>query len=692
MKLHFIAAASAAVLLAACNKPAPAPVAEAPKAAEAAAAPAPKALVSGIDKANFDPVIKPQDDFFKAVNGGWLAKTQIPADKASYGSFDKVYDESQLNLRAIIEATAKASDNKAGSEAQKVGDLYASFMDEAKADELGFKPIEAELARIDAIKSKDELPALMAHLAEIGVTTPIAGYVHQDNKDSTQYVIDFAQSGLGLPDRDYYVNKDLKFAALRKAYAAYAGKSLGLIGVKDAEKAGEAQLALETKLAQNHWTNVETREAEKVYNKMTLAQLKALTPGFDWDAALAASGIKVSSVIVSEPSYLKGFAKVYKDTSLDAWKLYFKQFLVADFSKFMGKDFVNTRFDFYGKTLNGIPENRPRWKRGVQLVENGVGEALGKLYVEKHFPAANKARMEKLVANLLKAYDQELGTLDWMSADTKATAKAKLAKFVSKIGYPNVWRDYSALQINKDDLVGNVMRANAFEVHRNINKLGKPVDRGEWGMFPQTVNAQYNPEMNDITFPAAILQPPFFNMDADDAVNYGAIGAVIGHEISHGFDDQGSKYDGDGNLKDWWTKDDRAKFEAKSKALIAQYNAYEPVKGFHVNGALTIGENIADLGGMTIAIKAYHLSLDGKPAPEMDGMTGEQRVFMGYAQVWAEKTRDEALINQLKSDPHSPGEFRANGIVVNVPGFYTAFNVKEGDKMFKPEAQRISIW
>ncbi len=691
MKKYLLASAAVSFILVACGKPvAPPSVAE--PSPSAAAAPAAKAMVSGISKANFDAAVRPQDDFFHAINGALLAKTEIPADKASYGSFDKLYDEAQMSLRTLIDISAKASDKQPGSEAQKVGDLYASFMDEAHAEALGYQPISQELARIDAIKSKDELPALMAHYARIGVTTPIAGYVHQDNKDSTQYIVDFTQSGIGLPDRDYYLNKDAKFVQLRAAYAAYAAKNLALIGVKDAEKAGKTLLALETKLAQSHWTNVETREAERVYNKFSVAKLKTLSPGFDWDTYLQESGITATTVIVSEPSYFTGFAKVYKDTSLEVWKLYFKQFVVADFSRFLSKEFVETRFDFYGKTLNGIPENRPRWKRGVQLVEAGVGEALGKLYVAQYFPAENKARMENLVANLLKAYDTEIGTLDWMSAETQKTAKAKLAKFVSKIGYPKVWRDYSALLIKPDDLVGNVMRADSFEYNRNITKLGRPVDRGEWGMLPQTVNAQYNPEMNDITFPAAILRPPFFNMEADDAVNYGAIGAVIGHEISHGFDDQGSKYDGDGNLKDWWTKDDRKKFEAKSKALIAQYNAYEPVKGFHVNGALTIGENIADLGGMTIAIKAYQLSLNGHAAPEIDGISGEQRVFMGYAQVWAMKTRDEALINQLKSDPHSPGEFRTNGIVTNVPAFYTAFGVKEGDKMFKPEAERISIW
>jgi len=692
MNKTLFAAATAGLFLAACNKPTPPPAGAAPQAVEAAPAPAPKPLVSGIEKANFDTAIQPQDDFFRAVNGGWLTRTEIPADKASYGSFDKLYDEAQENLKAIIETTAASTNNAPGSEAQKVGDLYASFMDEAKADELGFKPIEAELSRIDALKSKDEIPALMAHYDLIGVTTPFASYIHQDNKDSTQYVIDFAQGGIGLPDRDYYLSKDKKFAELRAAYAAYAAKNLELIGVKDAVAAGKALLALETKLAQHHWTNVETREAEKVYNKVEVAKLKALSPGFDWDAYLNALGVRVGSVIISEPSYFTGFAKVYNDTSLETWKLYFKQFVVADFSKFLSKSFVDTRFDFYGKALNGIPENRPRWKRGVQLVEGSVGEALGKLYVAKHFPPENKARMEKLVGNLHKAYAQSIDSLDWMSADTKKTAQAKLATFVSKIGYPEVWRDYSSLVIAKDDLVGNVIRARTFAAQYELNKLGRPVDRQEWGMFPQTVNAQYNPEMNDITFPAAILQPPFFNAAADDAVNYGAIGAVIGHEIGHGFDDQGSKYDGQGNLKDWWTKADRAKFELKTKALIKQFDAYEPVKGFHVNGALTVGENIADLGGLSIGAKAYQLSLEGKAAPVIDGLTGEQRLFMGYAQVWAEKNRDAALINQLKSDPHSPGEFRTNGIVNNVPGFYTAFGVKEGDRMFKPESERISIW
>ncbi|TXH05788.1 MAG: M13 family peptidase [Nevskiaceae bacterium] len=658
-----------------------------PPVAEPAPAP-----VSGLIKANFDPKLRPQDDLFRAVNGAWLAKTEIPADKSSYGAFDIVADQAEQELRGIVEDAATAKDNAAGSEAQKIGDLYLSFMDEPRADELGFKPLAEEFARIDALKSKSELPALIAHLHRIGVEAPYDAVVHQDAHDATQYIVDYVQSGLGMPDRDYYLSTDKTFVDLRQKYVAHVEKMLSLAGVSDAARRARDVMEFETQLAAKQWTKVDARDADKTYNKLDRAALKKLTLGYDWDAYFSEAGVKADAVVVSEPSYLHGFGILYWHTPLNVFKSYLKQRLLDAYAPYLSADFVAENFAFNKRALRGIQEQRPRWKRGVALVDNAIGEAAGKLYVAKYFPPANKARMQALVQNLLNAYGQEFDSLDWMSEDTRHAAKAKLATFMTKIGYPDKWRDYSTLDIRKDDLVGNVMRANAFEYQRNIGKLGQPVDRSEWGMTPQTVNAYYNPELNEIVFPAAILRPPFFDMTADDAVNYGSIGAVIGHEISHGFDDQGSKYDGAGNLKDWWTADDRRKFEEKTKALVEQYNQYEPVKGMKLNGALTLGENIADLGGLVIAHKAYTLSLAGKPAPVIDGYTGDQRFFLGYAQAWMEKDRDESLISLIKSDPHSPPEFRANGTPVNVPAFFDAFGIKPGDGMYKAPEARIRIW
>ena len=651
-----------------------------------------KPLSSGIELANMDTSVRPQDDFFRHVNGQWLKTTEIPADKSLYGGFTKLRDDSEARLRAIIEESAVKAGKKAGSDEQKVGDLYNSFMNEAKLEELGLKPLEAELARIDALKGKDEVPALMARFMRIGVSSPINGYVNQDAKEPSQYIVYLLQSGLGLPDRDYYLLEDAKFQALRAAYLAHVEKMLALAG--DAQAAANAKtiVALETALAQKHWTRVDSRDDDKTYNKVELAKANALTPGFDFAAYLKGVGVTGSAVIVAQPSAFTGFAEQLQAQPLPVWKTYFKWHLLRSYAPYLSKAYVDESFAFYGKTLRGIQENRPRWKRGVEAVENSLGESLGKIYVARHFPPEAKARMDELVRNLIKAYEQSIQSLDWMSADTKKQALAKLAKFTPKIGYPSKWRDYSGLSIDGSDLVGNLMRSAEFEHAYHLGKLGKPIDREEWFMTPQTVNAYYNPNMNEIVFPAAILQPPFFNLAADDAVNYGGIGAVIGHEIGHGFDDQGSKYDGDGFLKSWWTEDDRRKFEERTKLLIGQYDQYEPLPGQKVNGALTIGENIGDLGGASIAYKAYQLALNGKEAPVIDGFTGDQRFFIGYAQIWRVKMRDEAMLERLKTDPHSPGEYRCNGALVNVPAFYTAFGVKEGDKLFAPADKRVKIW
>lgn len=663
--------------LVACNKP--------PEIA------APKPVVSGLNRANFDVRTRPQDDLFRAVNGTWLDKTQIPADKSSYGIFDIVNDRAQQELRTIIE-NAATSKNAADSEAQKIGDLYNSFMDEPRADELGLKPLQAELARIDAVANKAELPALIAHLHRIGVSAQFDGFVHQDAKDSSQYIINFSQSGLGMPDRDYYLLSDPTFVDLRQKYAAYVEKIFTLAEIKDPAVAAQGVIEIETQLAGKQWTQVEERDVDKTYNKLDLAALKKLTPAFDWDLYLKEAGIKTTSVVVSEPNYFLAFSNIIQWMPLSSMKNYYKLRLLESYAPYLSASFVDEHFDFNGRALNGKQQLRPRWKRGVTLVDGSVGEAVGKIFVAQSFPAANKKRMEQLVQNLLKAYGEEIDTLDWMSADTRKAAKVKLALFKAKIGYPNKWRDYSALKISKDDLVGNVMRSSEFEYQREIGKLGQPIDREEWEMTPQTVNAYYNPERNEIVFPAAILRPPYFDMNADDAVNYGSIGATIGHEITHGFDDQGSKYDGAGNLKDWWSAEDRKNFDARAKLLAAQYAKYEPVPNFHINGELTLGENIADLGGLVIAYKAYRNAMVGKTERVIDGDVGDQRFFLGYSQSWMEKGRDESLISQLKSDPHSPPQYRVNGVVVNVPAFYKAFGVKQGDKMYKAPEARINIW
>jgi putative endopeptidase len=654
-----------------------------------------KALVSGVSTEHMDTGVRVQDDFFMHVSGKWIKNTAIPADKASWGSFEKLHEDLQPKLLAIIENAAKDKHKVAGTDAQRIGDFFTSYMNEKKVEQLGLAPLAGELAKVAEIKDKNEIPALMARFSKLGANAPFDFAIHQDNKDSTKYVADIVQGGLGMPDRDYYLKADdAKLSAVKAKYQIHVEKMLALAGDKDAAANAKAIVELETEIARVQWSKVENRDPVKTYNKVELAKLAELAPGYGWKAYLDGTGIaaKTSYVIVSQPTYLKGLDEVMAKTPLATWKAYFQFHLIGAYANLLPKAFVDERFSFYGTTLSGVTEMRPRWKRAVQSVEGALGESIGKLYVKQHFPAENKARMEGLVKNLLATFKTSIDGLDWMSPATKKEAQTKLAKFTPKIAYPNRWKDYSQLTVKADDLVGNVMRSRNVEFNRELNKLGKPIDREEWGMTPQTINAYYNPEMNEIVFPASILQPPFFDARADDAVNYGAIGAVIGHEISHGFDDQGAQYDGDGNLRDWWTADDHKAFDAKAKMMVAQYAAYVPVPGFPVNGELTLGENIADNSGLAIAYKAYKLSLNGKPAPVINGMTGEQRFFMGFAQVWRTKMREEAAIAQIKSDPHAPGQVRANATVKNQPGFYDAFGVKQGDKMYLEPKERISIW
>ena len=656
-------------------------------AAFASAAP-----TSGIETRYIDPSVRVQDDFFAHVNGKWLKENEIPADKASFGTFAKLSDDTQPQVRAIIEAAQ--ADKKAGPDARKIGDLYASYMDEAKREQLGYKPLNGELAKIRGLKDKKSVPAMVAHLSKIGVATPYGMRVGQDARESTRYAVYVGQSGLGLPDRDYYLKDEPRLVDIRAKYLKHIETMLTMVGRKDAAAAAKDIVAFETELAKVQWTRVENRDPVKRYNKLTMAKLGELTPGYDWKAATAAAGVdnKVDYVIVAQPSYLTGMSNAIDKAELATLKSYFEWQLVRAYGDYLSKPFVEADFAFYSNTLNGVAQNQPLWKRAVSGVESVLGEAVGKQYVAQHFPAERKARMDVLVKNLVEAYRQSIETLDWMGAETKKEAQAKLAKFTPKIGYPNKWRDYSALTIKPNDLVGNMMRASTFGYNRGIAKLGKPIDREEWGMTPQTVNAYYNSTMNEIVFPASILQPPFFDMRADDAVNYGGIGAVIGHEIGHGFDDSGSQSDGDGNLRDWWTADDRAKFKAKTQMLSKQFSAYSPQPGLNVNGDLALGENIGDNSGLAIAYKAYKISLGGKPAPVIDGLTGDQRFFMGWAQVWRIKYRDEAMVNQIKVGPHAPGMYRANGAVINHPAFNEAFGIKEGDKMYLAPKDRVSIW
>jgi putative endopeptidase len=683
----WILSALAVAVLAGCNsEPETTATTEAP-VAQVAAAP-----VSGITAANFDQTVRAQDDLYRHVNGSWLKTTEIPADKSNYGSFTKLADDAQAQLKDIIEASA-AGKNAAGSEEQKVGDFYNSYMNEAKREELGLKPIEPMLAEIDALKDKSALAAWFAQAQRKGVNTPVAFFVNNDEKDTTQYMSYFYQSGLGLPDRDFYFKDDEKSKAIRAAYLKHIESMFTLAGFKDPATSAKKIYGLEEKMAKGQWTRVENRDPQKTYNKVETAKLNTLTSEFDWSAFVNGLGLaNQANVVVAQPTYISELGKVMKATSLDDWKLYAKWQVLSGAAPVLAKAFDDENFGFYSKTLRGTQEQQPRWKRAVQTIDGAIGEAVGKIYVSKHFPPEAKAKMEKLVQNLLVGFGQGIDGLEWMGAETKKAAHEKLGKFTYKIGYPDKWRDYSALEIKADDLLGNIVRATEFEYNRNLNKLGKPIDRSEWFMTPQTVNAYYNPTMNEIVFPAAILQPPFFDMKADDAVNYGGIGAVIGHEVGHGFDDQGSQYDGDGNLRNWWTEQDQNEFKARTGKLVAQYNAFEPLPGKKVNGELTLGENIGDLGGLTIAYKAYQLSLAGQPAPMIDNMSGDQRFFMGWAQVWARKYRDEELNQRLVTDPHSPSEYRCNGIVANLPEFYAAFDVKEGDKLFLKPEDRVKIW
>ncbi|WP_444936680.1 M13 family metallopeptidase [Microbulbifer sp. JMSA004] len=647
-------------------------------------------LSSGIDLNAMDTSVRPQDDFFAYVNGTWLKNTEIPADKSRWGGFSILRDQSTEQVKALI---MEASQGAKDPDAKQIGDLYNSFMDKKLIEKKGLSAVSGELAKVDAIKNRKDLTDFFAYADTVGYDVPFGGSIWQDLKQVENYMTFLWQAGLGLPDRDYYFEDTEKSKKLREAYVTYLTDLQDLAGLKEADDFANKIFKLEESLAKHHRSRVDNRDPEKYYNKKTVAELKELMPVVNWDSYLAKAQLKkADSFIVGQPEYLEAANEIIANTELATWKRYLKVKVLNAMAPYMHDEIAQLRFNFYGTTVHGIEQMEPRWKRGVQFVNGSVGELVGKRYVEKHFPPEAKERMIVLVDNLKAAYRDSIESLDWMGKDTKKQALFKLNNFTTKIGYPDKWRDYSDLTVSTDDLVRNVLAAKLFESSYERNKLGKPIDRGEWSMSPQTVNAYYNPAMNEIVFPAAILQPPFFNMSADDAVNYGGIGGVIGHEIGHGFDDKGSKFDGRGYLNNWWTDSDRDNFEQLTSKLVSQYNAYEPLEGEHINGELTLGENIGDLSGLGIAYKAYKMSLDGEEAPVIDGFTGDQRVFMGWAQVWRSKMRDKALSGRLKVDSHSPAEYRVKGVLPNIDAFYEAFDIKEGDGMYLPEEERVTVW
>ena len=649
---------------------------------------------SGIDLAHIKSSVRPQDDLYRHVNGTWIDNAVIPSDRSSDGAFYALYQQAEAHVREIIEDLA-ASNSAPGSVAAKVGDLYGSFMAESEIEKLGLSPIQVDLDRALSIRDVKDFHQTLGDFESRGLGGLFYQYITTDNMASDTNIVYIGQSGLSLPDEAYY--REEEFAEIRAAFLAHMEKMFTLAKVSNPSDRAKQILDLETKIAASHWDQVQDRDATLTYNKMSFAELAASSNGFDWELWLASSQTPrnvMEKVIVRQPSFFTGLGKLLSDFDLSAWSSWLTWHLLSSAASALSSEFVNENFAFYGTILSGTPELKARWKRGVSLVEGSLGEAVGQIYVGRHFPPAAKTRMVTLVANLIEAYRVDIAALNWMSPETKARAFEKLDKFTPKIGYPDKWRDYSKLEITRDDLLGNLARVAKFNQDFEYAKIGAPVDRTEWLMTPQTVNAYYMPGMNEIVFPAAILQPPFFDLAADDAANYGGIGAVIGHEIGHGFDDQGSKYDGDGNLNNWWTDNDRIEFEKRANALIAQYEELHPSEApdVHVNGALTIGENIGDLGGLTIAIKAYELSLGGKAAPVIDGLTGAQRLFMGWAQCWRQKMRPEEVRRRVATDPHSPDEFRCNQVVRNLNEFYEAFSVKQSDALYLPESERIRIW
>ena len=647
---------------------------------------------AAIDFSTFDLDVRIQDDLFRHVNGAWLNTTEIPADKPLTGAFMELRDQAEAAVRDII---TTLEGGEPGSDEGRIADLYASFMDEDAVERAGARPILPLLAAIDSVETLPELTRMVGGFARQAVPGLVALQAEPDPGDPNRYVMFAGQGGLGLPDEEYYRLDE--YAAIRAQYQAHVSASFALAGIENPEAQAQQVFNLETEIAATHWDKVKCRDIRLMYNLMSLDDFVTSSPGLHWREFLAGGDIaeeKMNELVAMQPSFFTEVSALLTADRLPAWRAWARWKVISSLAPYLSSAFVDENFRFYGTVLMGTPELRERWKRGVALVEVSVGEAVGKIYVERYFSPVAKQRLDQLVANLIEAYRRSITDLDWMTAETKDSALAKLAKFRPHIGYPTKWRDYSSLVISRDDLIGNVMRVADFEVNRALHKIGQPIDREEWLMTPQTVNAYYHPLKNEIVFPAAILRPPFFNEHADDAVNYGGIGAVIGHEIGHGFDDQGSTCDGDGALRNWWTDKDREAFEERTKALIAQYEVLEPAQapGHRVNGQLTIGENIGDLGGLSIAYKAYQIAHENSPERELDGYTSEQRLFLSWAVVWQAKVRTEMLLQRLATDPHSPAEFRCNQIVRNLPEFYAAFDVGETDALWLDEEQRVKIW
>jgi putative endopeptidase len=647
---------------------------------------------SGLYLEYMDTTISAGDNFQMHVNGKWIDETEIPSDKSSFGIGMILHELSQDHVKDIIEYAA-GSENKDGTDEQKVGGLYASYLDMETRNDLGMNPLKSEFDKIESISDHKDLARYFAYANKAGYEAPIGMFVMADLKNPKEHALYTWQGGLGLPDREYYLKEDEKSKKLRESYVSHVEKMLNLAEVDNARSAAESIMVLETKMAAKHMKKEDTRDMMKLYNAVPLDSLDELMPNFAWDQYMDEAGTKdkVEYLVVPQLDYSKDLDNIIQSTNIETWKTYFKWTVVDHAASRLSKDFDDQNFDFYGTTLRGVKEQLPQWRRAVGVVNGNIGEVVGKVYVKKHFPPEAKERMLTLVNNLLKAYEVSIKELDWMGEETKIQALDKLAKFTIKIGYPDEWKEYPA-EIKANDLFGNLVRSELAEYDRQLAKLGQPVDKKEWGMNPQTVNAYYNPTQNEIVFPAAILQPPYFDMNADDAVNYGAIGGVIGHEIGHGFDDQGSTFDGDGVLRNWWTDEDRVEFKKRTNALVAQYNDFKVYDDLNVNGDFTLGENIGDLGGLTIALKAYEMSLEGKNAPEMDGYTGTQRVFMGWAQAWRKKSREEALRMQVNTDPHSPALFRVNGVVRNIPEFYDAFGIEKGSTLYLAPEERVKIW
>jgi len=649
-------------------------------------------LTSGVILKNMDTLVKPGDNFDAYVNGNWAKSNKIPADKASIGVGQIIDDKAQEDVKAIIENSSKGNFAN-GSDEQKIGDFYEAFMNVRTRDKKGINPLIPEFKKIDAIANYSDLAEYFGVANKYGNIIPFQIGVIEDFKDPTQYMLFTWQGGLGLPDREYYFLEDSKSKEIRSKYVTHIAKMLELGNVENSTKLASEIMDLETLMASNHMKKELTRDYGKLYNKYAIKDLNKLMPDFDWDSMLKSAGIpNQKNITITQVEYIKSLNTIIKKTPLETWKNYLKWSTINGAASSLSTALQDENFEFYGKVMYGIEKQKPLWRRGVQAVNSNLGEIVGKVYVEKHFSPESKEHVTILVKNLLKAYEESIKKLDWMSPETKKQALEKVSKFTIKVGYPDKWRDYSKLKVIKGDLYGNIQRATEFEYNRQINKLGKPVDRTEWGMTPQTVNAYYNPTQNEIVFPAAILQAPFFDSNVEDAVNYGGIGAVIGHEIGHGFDDQGSTFDGEGMMRNWWTAKDLAAFKLRTKALVAQYNEFKVFPDLNVNGEFTQGENIGDLGGLSIALKAYKTSLNGKDSPVLDGFTGEQRLFIGWAQSWLNKDREETLRNQIASDPHSPPKFRVNGVVRNIPEFYKAFNVKPTDSLYLAPEKRVRIW